>query len=348
MGNQKSKIKNIVYLIIIFALCSLLFSLPKVNAEGISLGVSPSILQIEAIPPADARAPFTIENKSDEPVKLKIGYKLFRASDKGDGQIEFLKDSDPFPGADEAIFEKIELVDDNFAIDSLELGPKQKKKLTLRVIAPKKEPFSDYYFSLIFLSEDASDEDASKDKEKTGTSTAIGGIAVNVLLSIGPKDNAKGYIEHFSTPWYRESGPVPFTLQVKNAGSHFITPKGVILIKNMFGQTVGKIDIGPENILAGTSRYLNDSKTVNLNPENSHSGSNSLREERSHPQVIWPDTFLLGFYTASLTLSISDNGPIYNNSIHFIAFPAKLMMGMLIAIVIIILAYVRVKKRMNQ
>ena len=64
--------------------------------------------------------------------------------------------------------------------------------------------------------------------------------------------------------------------------------------------------------------------------------------------MVWPETFLVGFYTASLTLAISDNGPIYNNSIHFLAFPVRLLIGIVIAIIIIIFAYMRIRKKIAE
>jgi hypothetical protein len=354
--NHSLKISNFKFQILgIWLLCiSFTFFPQQAKADGISLGVSPAILQIEAIPPADARAPFMVENLGDEPITLKIGYKLFRASEKNNGQIEFLQQKDPFPGKNPKIFDQIEVVDeDNFSIDSLSLGPKQKKNLILRVIAPKKEPFSDYYFSLIFLTEpqekneaevSEAEEDeltlipeeyekqssASEDeKEKASLSSARAGIALNVLLSIGPKNDPKAYIEEFSTPWYKESGPVPFKVAIKNAGAHFIQPKGKIFIKNMFGQTIGKIDLAQDNILAGSTREL-----VNKDKLNSS-------------DAIWPETFLLGLYTADLSLEISDQGPIYTRSVQFFALPLKLLLGSIIAIIIVIFAYFRIKNKLS-
>ncbi len=337
---------KIVFFFILYTLYLIPYTKPAF-AQEISLGTSPSLLQIELIPPADAHAPFSIQNLSNQPVDLTIGYKLFKASEKDDGQIEYLKDSDPFTGGNTKIFEQIEVVDeDNFSIDTLSLGPKQKKNLILRVVAPKKEPLSDYYFSLIFLSEaqnhtpdieqDASQVNTEDTKQKRSTaSSARAGIAINVLLSIGPKDTAKGYIEEFSTPWYREAGPVPFTVKVKNTGAHFIRPKGIILIKNMFGQTVGRLDLTEDNILTATSRYLTTS--------NKQQGASN----KEHPEATWPDTFLLGTYTAELHLALSEQGPIYTRSVHFVAMPVKILLGITVAILVVILAYLRIRNKIN-
>src|SRR5438445_12293708 len=102
---------------------------------------------------------------------------------------------------------------------------------------------------------------------------------MNVLLSVGAKDQSleqtkqpKGSLEEFSAPLSMESGPLPFTIRVKNTGMHFMSVKGVILVKNMFGQTVGRIDIPPTNILANSDRFL----------------ANSEEKTTSSPKVLWP------------------------------------------------------------
>ena len=336
---KKYRIKNSA--LIHFALIGLLGYLfigllPKAYAQGASLGISPAILQIEAIPPADVRAPFTIQNLGEEPIRLKIGYRLFKAANEESGQIEFLTDKDPFPGANKNIFDSVQVVDDNISIDSIELGPKQKKKLLLRIVLPKEEAFSDYYFSLIFLTEaeniQAEDEEEATDTTQNSFSTSQAGLAMNVLLSVGPKENDKGYIQNFSGPFYVESGPYNFSLQVKNAGSHYITPKGTILISNMFGQTIGKVEIAPDNVLAGTSRYLTDVKSIDS------------AQDIGTQNVTWREKFLFGVYNAKLTLSMSEKGPVYSRTIQFIAFPAKLLLGIVISIIVLLFAYLRIRK----
>jgi len=219
------QISNFKLKIVLIGLLGYLFIglLPKAHAEGVSLTVNPAILRIEAVAPSDIRAPFTITNQGDEPITLKVGYRLFKPAAEGNGQIEFLEDKDPFPGADKQIFDKVQVIDDNLSIDSVELGPKQKKKLVLRIALPKGEPSSDYYFSLIFLSP-AKEPEAIGDSEQNSFTSSQAGIAINVLLSIGAKENDKVYIEKFSGPFYVESGPYPFSLQLKNTGSHYVTP----------------------------------------------------------------------------------------------------------------------------
>src|ERR1039457_349763 len=95
---QSALIFLFVYLLIgLFALG--LFP-PVTQADGISLSLSPSLFQIDALPPADVRVPLTIANQNDSTVKLKVVYKYFKASGKNNGDIEYIGDKEPYPGAD--------------------------------------------------------------------------------------------------------------------------------------------------------------------------------------------------------------------------------------------------------
>ena len=246
------KIKNFkLKIYLLFAIFYLLYA-PSSYATSIKLGVYPPIIQIEALPPAKVESTFTVYNLSGENIDLKISLKPFTASNQENGDVEFIS-NEQFLKDDPFIFQKIKIIDPevNKNIDYLTLGPKQKKDLTLVVDIPKDQTLSDYYFSMVFTSINNLSSEANQ-------STSIGAIAINVLLSVGSKDIAKGNIEEFSTPSFVESGPVPFTIRVRNKGSHFITPRGEILIKNLFGQTVGRVDLLPVNILAQTIRSIPD------------------------------------------------------------------------------------------
>lgn len=335
---------------ILSGLCCVLYA-PQALADTIQLQVSPPLLHIRAVPPADITTPITITNTSEQGVNLKIAFNLFKDNGRETGEIAYLNDKDPFPGPDAKLFEKIHLIDEkNIALDSLSVGPKQTKHLRLRIILPKNEPAADYYFSAIFLTTpDGTIPNGTDNKKISASSKIEAGIASNVLLSIGPKENNKTYIEEFSSPVYVNSGPVPFSIRVKNTGRHVTTPKGLVLIKNMFGQTVGRIELPPTNVLAGSTRALIDTGQL----ANSAASTKSLKELTGKPlgqaaHAIWTEHFLLGFYTATLSIAVSDDGPVFTRSIHFLAFPATFLFALLVVILIVLVLYIRVKARVDK
>ena len=77
---------------------------PTVHAEGISLKLSPSVLQVHALPASTVDAPFTVENVSNDSVNLKIGYKIINKDLSQEGIITFLNDGETFPGPDKTFF----------------------------------------------------------------------------------------------------------------------------------------------------------------------------------------------------------------------------------------------------
>jgi len=323
-----------------FLLLALLgFSFPCLtSADGTALKISPVLFRIEANPPADIWTPFIIENQSDQPVSLKIGYKAFDPQASKNGSVVFLKNGQAIQGQDKKIFEKMQIVDDqNISHDNVDLGPRQKKRFRLRILLPANEPTSDYYFSLLFLqSLQQTDQKNSQENIENQKSSLIlqAGVGMNVLLAIGAKETPIGSIETFTAPRFSNTGPIPFTLSVHNSGMHFFTSQGNILIKNMFGQNVGKVIIPPSVILAGTSRTF-------------VSANSSADEKYLWQNLIWPEQFLLGIYTATLTLTLSDKGPVYTRTIHFLGFPVILSGEILIVLATLGYIYLRVKRKVS-
>lgn len=301
---------------VLLSICYLLFATFPAFAENVSLGIYPPIIQINATAPSNVLTDLTIQNLSDTTVELNIILKPFKPSDRENGQVIFT-DSSSLP--DPSVLDRIYIFDPsvslNQSINELTLAPKQNKKLNLQIKIPNTSVKGDYYFSLVFV---------SKIKEINVTASQnSAGIASNILLTIGGKDNlSKGSIAEFSSPLFLNKGPVPFTVRIKNTSDHFITPKGNVIIKNMFGQTVGKIDLLPVNILSGSVRQVTSS---------------------SEDSALWPENFLLGPYTANLTLALSDAGPIFRKEIRFFALPASYIVSLIIGILLLTHVIVRVK-----
>lgn len=326
--NQKLSIKNlklkIIFLFLLVACCLLLVTPAPASAQGFSLGINPPILQIEAQAPAKIQSFITLNNLSYEEVNLNIVFKPFTASLRQNGQVKYISESEA-NFTDPLIFQRMRIEGENGSLQSITLAPKQEKKLTFNIDIPKDEPPSDYYFSVIFVSKGIEQDNQS-------SSQNLGAIATNVLLSIGPKGSTYGNLEEFSVPFFLEKGPVPFMVRVKNNSEYFIVPYGEILIKNMFGQTVGKVDLLPVNVLSKTIRSI-----PNLPQE----------EKAASDKALWNEKFLLGLYTAKLNIALSDKGPMFSKTVHFFALPLEYIIGLLITIFILILITTRLRKRLN-
>lgn len=321
----------------------LLFALPigKANAQVASLRVSPSSLQIKAVTPTEITAPIIVENKSDYPVDLKIEFRQFQASDRADGQIEYLgHNSSP-------IFSKIQLTDPEKSINQLTLGPKQKKDLFIRISLNSEEKAMDHYFSIVFISTQAESQPVDASSGQHSVTKINSGVAMNILLSILPKSAEQTTntipqnvsIEEFSAPSFIEKGPISFNVKLQNKASNYVTPKGTIYVKNMFGQLIGKIDLQQSNILANSSRYLST--------QNQPSTSSLSEVEGHNRTALWPESFLLGFYEATLRIDTAPGTVPMTKTIHFTALPSKLIIGLVVALVLILIIRKRIKQKMS-
>ena len=294
------KLVFIGYLILEIGLL-VLFS-RKTLAQSLSVSIDPSIIQIEAEAPADISAQISIQNLSDQTTSYNIFLMPFKGSPLKNGQIEFdqsliSKYSD--------FFERIRIAQGENTVETVRLAPNERKNLNLLISLLEGEPPRDYYFSVLFVSENP--------QEQLGSSnvTAQGGIGTNVLLSIGPKSETSGIIKEFSAPNFLTHGPVEFILNIANTSPHFVTIEGNVVVKNIFGHIVGNIDLLPVNILGNSERYME-----------------SENNEVAQPRVYWDEKFLLGAYTADLTVSLSENGPILKRSTTFFAIPLELIFGL--------------------
>lgn len=309
-----------------YLLLALLFFMfaGSAQASDFSVGIYPPILQIDANVPVAIRKDITVVNASEDSVTLDVVFKPFQQGPYQNGQVSYIPITSVRPDKD--IFQKIQLLDENDnPVTSVTLGPKQKRSYTLHIGLPKDEPPGDYYFSVLFL---------SQDQVASANGSAIhAGIGANVLLSVGPKDLTTGFLDEFSAPWFVQTGPVPFIVSITNTSRHFISPTGEIYIRNMFGQLVGKVDLLSVNILEQSSRFI----------PSKDSPANAPR-----PLAIWPEKVLFGPYKANIVIALSDQGPIINKSIYFFAMPIQYIIGFFVVIIILSIIAARVKMRMRQ
>lgn len=308
------------------------------HAQSVDLGIYPPVFQIQTTPPSGIKIPFTIQNFADNAVNLTIFLKPFTAAPEENGTVTFLNDLSSYP--DPSLLGRVYVFDNGESIQTLTLAPQQKKNLELGIDIPADEVKGEYYLSLVFSSN-------SQNSTNSSISQATAAISSNILLSVGPLGETKGYIEDFSTQPFVNKGPLPFTVRVKNTSDHYITPKGDIVITNMFGQNVGKINLLPVNILSNTSRRMPDSMQSEGPNSKDYQVIKAIVDKNPYPVAVWPEKLLVGPYTATLTLALSDTGPMYKKSVVFFAFPSEYLFGILITISIIILIILRIRRKIS-
>lgn len=271
----------------------ILLFIPKItNASGYSLSIYPTLIKIRAISPASVKTEVKIKNLSDNPVELSYVLKPFVAENNNSGQVKYLLYKD-YTSKETNFLQSIKIMEEGQTISKIVLSPKQEKNLTVVIDIPKEEQSKDHYFSLVFLAQD-------KDNPDSSYSRIVEGIGTNILVSINPQEY-KAKIKNFSTSIFISEGPVKFNVEVENTERNFISANGYILISNIFGQNIGKVNLGERNILAKSSSKLSSGKS---------------------DDVIWPENLLLGSYQAKLYIDYEDS-PTLLKETTFIAMPVK-------------------------
>jgi len=324
---------RIMRFLILFLALAFLFFPEKAHAQQLHLSIEPTVVYLDTTPPANAQATFRLRNLSDSTTTLTPRLIPFKADDEGKVQLLFSEEKN----LSTVIKNKLSILDGNSRIDKLELRAGETKELRLFMDVDEGDPVGDYYFSLVFLAEGSSLDD-------TSSSSIPGGIAMNVMVTIGPKISASGEIEEFGTNTFVSSGPVPFALKLKNTGNHLIQPEGTISIKNMFGKEVGKLKLEPQYVLANSSRYLIDSVQA------STSGSLELDHDLKldNPSAVWTEKFLMGPYSATATITLEEGGARITQTTRFIAFPLQILVIISGVIFVVLGIFLRVKLRLRK
>ena len=318
-----------MYMPVLFLILTLtmLLNTPDAYAqEGqFSVGILPPILEINADPPAKIESIISVHNLNDNSRDLNIVFRSFRPSDQKNGQIEYLAEN-KIEGPDPLILQKIGIYEGERQVSKISLGPFETKELKMKISIEPGAPIGDYYFSIIFISQAESLGSFSQ-------SILPGGIGTNVILSVGKKGETRGEMVKFSSPFFLGSGPVPFTLLLRNNSEHFIVPRGRIMIKNMFGKDAGKLEILPQYILSNSERYMRDTNQATSSAQTSQT-------------LLWPEKFLLGIYTAKAFVKLSENGPNFETSLTFVALPLYIIFAISFFAFILLGIYLRVRKRL--
>lgn len=306
-------------------------------AEQISIGAYPPRIIFDASPSDELSTPLEVQNFSDAPVTLSVSFQEFRQSEKENGTITFIENTEEF----RSFLKNIQLTDQGVSVQRFLLAPKQKKLLNLKATINSNTPSKDYNFSIVFTTSEAL---PVSDDLKSTKIHVYGSVAVPVLLSIGNEHDQEITIEKFSTFPFVQNGPVPFLLKVHNDSPQRALVTGTLNITNMFGQKIGKIVLPKTYILGESSRYILNtasSEYVDYIREKAYVSNNKSSLINS---VVWGEKFLLGPYTATISLSVNDSATLFTRNIYFFALPYSVIIGFLLSIMIFFFLKKRVKR----
>lgn len=321
--------RRLMFLPLVIAIYMSSITPDYIFAQGQSVSIYPPVIQVDTTPPASPVVPIVIQNNESETVNLNIQLIPFKTDGKS-GQV-ILTPEELSKGFYPYYQDKIQFLLDSKKTSSIELQPLESKEVDLNINLAKGDPPGDFYYSIVFISSPLGPGENS-------VSNIPAGIATNLLLTVGPKDRASGGISQFNTSSFKAHGPIDFTLKLHNASSHVINPTGTITVKNMLGRKVGSVKLLPQYVLSRSDRFLVDDSQAT-------SSAKMQTFLDATPQIIWPETFLFGWYEAIANVQLEDNGPILHSSIYFVAFPLYFFFPLVIILFILISIYLRVKRK---
>jgi uncharacterized repeat protein (TIGR01451 family) len=156
------------------------------------------------------------------------------------------------------------------------------------------------------------------DEEQLKVGTQVGML---MLVTIPGNHLQKGEIRDFSVPVWQQRPPVVFKINFENTGTVHFEPKGTITIKNIFGKKVGEVPVEGQVVLPTGVKDL---------------------------VVEWkPDTFVIGPYTAELSLFDGEGNPLASHKTRFYMIPLWYIGGFVLGLIIVFGGLTFIKKRLK-
>ncbi|GIW66878.1 MAG: hypothetical protein KatS3mg095_0776 [Candidatus Parcubacteria bacterium] len=194
--------------------------------------------------------------------------------------------------------------------ESIFLKAKEDTNVPIKINVPKDAPPGGH-FLVFWLST----------KPEGGQVAIVQRVGALVFINVSGNAIYKAYISELKAQKIAWSFPVKFTYTIKNEGNTYITPRGDIEIKNIFGRLIADLPINPRElqILPNTSK--------------------NFEQE-------WKAAFAFGIYKAVFNLEYANNR---NSLTYWFAFiHLKTLLIILIVLIFVIFVLPRLIKRYNE
>jgi len=285
---------------------SLFFLVDKNQAsaqDSVGLGLSPPTFELSANPGDLLRNTIRVENLTDRPMIIVVEKRNFTAMGE-EGSVDLTENTTPFSLASWITVDPVEV----------EIGPKGRSVFNFTINVPLNAEPGGHFGSIIF-------KVGNKEKVVGSGATLSQELGSLILLRIAGKTDEEGQFASFKAiKKIFEYGPVDFELRVKNEGNVHLKPTGTIVISNLWGKQVAKIEVTPKNVLPGAIRKLS---------------------------ATWERKLLLGKYRAIASLTYGTKGQILVSSTTFWGFPYKIIGLILLGLIILAFLLYKARKRIR-
>lgn len=150
-----------------------------------------------------------------------------------------------------------------------------------------------------------------------GVAQKIGSL---ILLNVAGDVEERLHIAEFSVPNYSEFGPVTILSRFENTGTVHVKPRGFILIKDIFGKEVDKLELTQKNVLPRSIRRI---------------------------EVEWGNRLMFGRYEATLTAIYGTTNQPLSSVTSFWIIPWKIAGAVLLGVIILLAILIKGRKRIK-
>ncbi len=289
----------------------------QAHASEFKIGIYPPVIPLSTVPGKPVTTSVKVANSTQDTQTLQVKTLPFTPSPKNDGTVVYRPNTLPQPlSAIETL--KIEVLEGQQIADTITLEAGETKEVTVRITPPANAPKKDYYYSLLFISK-------TTENEAVRTSLAL---ASHLLIMVGNPTQPQMSIEQFSSPIFLTQGPVPFTVLLKNNGSHFVQAAATVTIHNMLNLPIAKVKTPTVHVLANSSRFMTD-------------------EESLENTLLWNEKYPVGLYKAVLEVDINGQ-KTFQTQRYILLLPITITLPIILVIVFSISIYLRVLKKLSK
>lgn len=286
---------------VVTAMLGLLIAVP-----AFALTVSPAKIEVTGDPGSTLVGTIDLKNEQTKNEMLYVSYENFEPSDDSG--------TPKFVGADGGLATWIKS-----SVDSIELTPGQEAEIKYTITIPTDAEPGGYFAAVFFGNQPPTSE---------GGQVSIGGrLGILVLLRVDGDIPEAGGITEFGTDGFiYANSPVTFNYRFSNTGGDRATPKGEIMVKNLFGMKVATL---VANEIKGTVLPSSSRKFTSV------WGSDDAPQGFFGAIGYQLANFHVGPYFADMTLGWGSQNQTATSTAMFIMFPWQLLLVVLIVLAVV-------------
>lgn len=286
---------------ILFALLVSSFAVAQAP-DSITIAVSPQQLDVTANPGERFNNVFRITNVSETAINIKTIPKNFTPRGE-EGAVNLTEDDTSFSLADWIS------VDPEIA----EIPGNSSQDFDVAIDVPANAEPGSHFGSVVFQTVPPEQEEA--------VALVSQEIAPVLLVKIAGDTTESARIAEFTAEsgFYSNENAVALVSRIENTGDVHFKPSGQIVIKNLFGNEVSRLELDNQNVLPDSIRKFSTEWAL--------------------------DGFTLGQYTATLTLVTENGNNISTAETSFIVFPYQVVVPVVLILILVVVILYKGRKR---